>query len=76
MGDVLGLHSVSTSELCTKIKSNEPKANWCLPEVRGLTFEAGIALLDRAAEVGLLTRTAAVFTPSRYSKNAAVAGVD
>jgi tetratricopeptide (TPR) repeat protein len=28
---------------------------WCLPEVRGLTREAGIALLDRAAEVGLLT---------------------
>jgi tetratricopeptide (TPR) repeat protein len=31
------------------------KAEWCLPEVRGLTREAGIALLDRAAEVGLLT---------------------
>jgi len=28
---------------------------WCLPEVRGLTREEGIALLDRAAEVGLLT---------------------
>ena len=27
---------------------------WCLPEVRGLTREEGIALLDRAAEVGLL----------------------
>ncbi len=32
-----------------------PEADWGLPEVRGLTFEAGIALLDRAAEVGLLT---------------------
>ena len=32
-----------------------PNSNWCLPEVRGLTREAGIALLDRAAEVGLLT---------------------
>lgn len=32
-----------------------PEAEWCLPEVKGLTREAGIALLDRAAEVGLLT---------------------
>jgi tetratricopeptide (TPR) repeat protein len=32
-----------------------PKAPWCLPEVRGLTREEGIVLLDRAAEVGLLT---------------------
>jgi tetratricopeptide (TPR) repeat protein len=32
-----------------------PEADWCLPELRGLTREAGIALLDRAAEVGLLT---------------------
>lgn len=32
-----------------------PGRDWCLPEVRGLTREAGIALLDRAAEVGLLT---------------------
>jgi tetratricopeptide (TPR) repeat protein len=32
-----------------------PEAAWCLPEVRGLTREDGIALLDRAAEVGLLT---------------------
>jgi tetratricopeptide (TPR) repeat protein len=31
-----------------------PEEPWCLPEVRGLTREAGIALLDRAAEVGLL----------------------
>jgi len=29
--------------------------DWCLPEVRGLAREAGIALLDRAAEIGLLT---------------------
>ncbi len=32
-----------------------PDANWCLPEVRGLTREVGIRLLDRAAEIGLLT---------------------
>jgi tetratricopeptide (TPR) repeat protein len=31
------------------------EADWCLPEVRGLTREAGIDLLDHAAEVGLLT---------------------
>jgi tetratricopeptide (TPR) repeat protein len=33
----------------------DPEADWCLPEVRGLTREAGIALLDRAAEIGLLS---------------------
>jgi tetratricopeptide (TPR) repeat protein len=33
----------------------DPDEECCLPEVRGLTREAGIALLDRAAEVGLLT---------------------
>jgi tetratricopeptide (TPR) repeat protein len=33
----------------------QPEGEWCLPEVRGLTRNAGIALLDRAAEVGLLT---------------------
>jgi len=33
----------------------ESEAPWCLPEVRGLSLEEGIALLDRAAEVGLLT---------------------
>jgi tetratricopeptide (TPR) repeat protein len=32
-----------------------PEADWCLDAVRGLTREAGIRLLDRAAEVGLLT---------------------
>ena len=32
-----------------------PGEEWCLPEVKGLTREAGVALLDRAAEVGLLT---------------------
>jgi tetratricopeptide (TPR) repeat protein len=31
------------------------EGDWCLPEVRGLTREAGIALLDRAADIGLLT---------------------
>jgi CHAT domain len=30
-------------------------AEWSLPELKGLTREAGIALLERAAEVGLLT---------------------
>jgi tetratricopeptide (TPR) repeat protein len=30
------------------------EADWCLEAVRGLTREQGIALLDRAAEVGLL----------------------
>jgi hypothetical protein len=33
----------------------QPEAEWCLPELRGLTREAGVALLNRAAEVGLLT---------------------
>jgi tetratricopeptide (TPR) repeat protein len=33
----------------------DPEAEWRLPEVQGLTREAGIAVLDRAAEVGLLT---------------------
>jgi hypothetical protein len=33
----------------------DPEQEWCLAEVRGLTREAGIQLLDRAAEVGLLT---------------------
>ena len=32
-----------------------PETDWCLPEVRGLAREAGISLLDRAAEIGLLT---------------------
>ncbi|MCK4458606.1 MAG: CHAT domain-containing protein, partial [Methanosarcinales archaeon] len=32
-----------------------PVAEWCLPEVRGMTLEAWTALLDRAAEIGLLT---------------------
>lgn len=32
-----------------------PESEWCLPEVRGLTRDEGIALLDRAAEIGLLT---------------------
>ncbi|HZF12663.1 MAG TPA: CHAT domain-containing protein [Thermoanaerobaculia bacterium] len=31
-----------------------PEKVWCLPEVRGLTRESGITLLDHAAEVGLL----------------------
>jgi tetratricopeptide (TPR) repeat protein len=32
----------------------DPDAAWCLEAVRGLTRESGVALLDRAAEVGLL----------------------
>jgi len=32
-----------------------PEADWRLPEAEGLTREAGIPLLDRAAEIGLLT---------------------
>jgi hypothetical protein len=31
-----------------------PVAEWCLAALRGLTRERGIALLDRAAEIGLL----------------------
>jgi len=31
------------------------KADWSLPELRGLTRDDGVALLDRAAEIGLLT---------------------
>ncbi len=33
----------------------DPEAEWCLPELRGLTRQEGMELLDRAAEVGLLT---------------------
>lgn len=32
-----------------------PQTSWCLPGIRGLTRQEGSALLDRAAEVGLLT---------------------
>ena len=32
-----------------------PDEDYCLPEVKGLTREEGMALLDRAAEIGLLT---------------------
>jgi tetratricopeptide (TPR) repeat protein len=32
----------------------DPESEWCLAAVRGLTRERGVALLDRAAEVGLL----------------------
>ncbi len=34
----------------------DPDKSWCLPEVRGLSRDDAVALLDRAAEVGLLTR--------------------
>jgi tetratricopeptide (TPR) repeat protein len=37
------------------ILMGNPETDWCLPELRGLTREAGIALLNRAAEIGLLT---------------------
>ena len=33
----------------------DPESEWCLLEVRGMTREISIALLDRAAEIGLLT---------------------
>ncbi|MBP0031209.1 CHAT domain-containing protein [Roseofilum sp. Guam] len=33
----------------------DPDEDWCVPATRGLTRETGIAKLDRAAEVGLLT---------------------
>jgi tetratricopeptide (TPR) repeat protein len=32
-----------------------PESSWCLSEMRGLTSETGITLLNRAAEIGLLT---------------------
>lgn len=32
-----------------------PKADWCLPEIRGLSSETGITILDKAADIGLLT---------------------
>ncbi len=32
-----------------------PAADWCVPTIHGLTHEAGVALLDRAVEIGLLT---------------------
>lgn len=34
----------------------KPEGSWCLPEVRGLSRDDAVALLDRAAEVGLLKR--------------------
>ncbi|MGH8898122.1 MAG: tetratricopeptide repeat protein [Egibacteraceae bacterium] len=39
----------------------DPDAEQSVPEVLGLTREAGIGLLDRAAEIGLLTRHGAGF---------------
>ncbi len=42
---------VNVAVLCVM---GDPETSWCLPEVRSLTREEGIALLDRAAEVGLL----------------------
>ncbi|MBZ5729058.1 MAG: CHAT domain-containing protein [Acidobacteriia bacterium] len=33
----------------------DPKAEWCVPEVKGFAPDMGIELLERAAEVGLLT---------------------
>ncbi len=34
-----------------------PEEEWCLPELKGVSRETRIALLDRAADVGLLTPT-------------------
>ncbi|MEQ9548454.1 MAG: CHAT domain-containing protein [Coleofasciculus sp. G3-WIS-01] len=42
---------IDVDTLCTM---GHPEFEWCLPEVRGLTLEAGIDLLYRAVEVGLL----------------------
>ena len=38
-----------------------PNTEWCLEAVRGLTRERGIAILDRAAEIGLLNAHAGRF---------------
>lgn len=43
---------VDVDVLC---RMGHPEILCCLPEVRGLTREKGLALLDRATEVGLLT---------------------
>ncbi|MGH8902152.1 MAG: hypothetical protein ACRDYA_10835 [Egibacteraceae bacterium] len=43
---------VNVDALC---EMGRPNTEHCVPEVRGLALEAGIALLDRAAEIGLLT---------------------
>jgi tetratricopeptide (TPR) repeat protein len=43
---------VNTSVLCWM---GDPQNVWCLPELRGLKQEEGVALLQRAVEVGLLT---------------------
>lgn len=43
---------VDVGALC---RMGRPEAEYCVPEVRGLSRQAGIALLDRAAEIGLLT---------------------
>jgi hypothetical protein len=42
---------VQVGALCTM---GDPDAEWCLDTLRGLTREQGIALLNRAAELGLL----------------------
>jgi hypothetical protein len=41
-------------EADTLSRMGRTDAEWCLPELRGMTREEGIALLDRAAEVGIL----------------------
>ncbi|HEV2854342.1 MAG TPA: CHAT domain-containing protein [Thermoanaerobaculia bacterium] len=43
---------VRVSALCMM---GETEAPWCLPQLRGLTREEAAALLERAADVGLLT---------------------
>ena len=42
-------------EVYAVLLMGDPDEPWCVPEVRGMTKEAGLALLDRAAEIGLLT---------------------
>jgi tetratricopeptide (TPR) repeat protein len=44
---------VNVTALCAM---GYPEADYCVPELRGLTRQADIRLLDRAAEIGLLTR--------------------
>ncbi len=51
---------VNVEVLCVM---GDPEAPWCLPELQAMTQEEGIALFDRAAEVGLLI----LLLPGYYS---------
>jgi tetratricopeptide (TPR) repeat protein len=39
----------------TLLMMGNPQFEWCVPAVRNLSYEQGYALLERAAEIGLLT---------------------